>query len=1025
MAERTVEGPDPADQDAAPDDAGSSPAAGGRTGFRYDAFISYNRGTDARIAEALQKGVENVARRPLRRGRPLEVFRDLTDMQVGDLGQGIRSALDESAYLILLANQKSARAEWVNLEVEHWIGAGQDDDVRLADRLGRLLVVRTSDGPLRDVLPAVLHGYLEQNPVRFQPAWVDLAWARADELLDLDNLRFQQTAAEVAGRLLGTRRRAIFDLHERSVRRTRRGVRAGIIGLVAALLASAVLAIWANDLRASAVAERERADDQHGQALARQLAAESALLALYDPPVARDLALLSLQMRPGAPPVEALAAASMATRLPVARTGDYSIDKPGQDGQLALVYSRQGISIWDRDRRVFVPSSIYAAEVAVGPTGDRFATASAEIVTLWDARSPHRPARIASSERLERSVQSMAFSRDGSRLAAVDDMGAVTVWDVTDAVADRALRDPVRATPDALPAVPRRLFHVSLSAAGDQVVTTSDDGVLYWWDLSDRARPRLVGDRWLDAMETFAVSPTGGGQLLVAGVRKREVNVLLISADGTELHLTLPDNTVTPSEDDVPRYDDRAPFVAVDPAGELVALTDYSGRLRVWDVADPDSPVVTSVLASAAVSGLRFTASGRTILGVTAENGLLSFAVDPPARRRVLAGAAGHPGAQEAIVVGPAGTLTVLPLDGAAPPAGPGLASVPLSGAGGQSGVGEQRDVDAGLGAVPSDPAPVVAVAAEAGVAFLADDDDDTALWTTAGTPVARWRGKLPARGLEHSVSPPYNGADQVDAAALSADGTLLATSRLGRVRLWDVPPADRAGQPPTDRSLLLAAPSGTPGGQAADDVALAISPDNGLLAVHGNRTTLWDITDPARPRTVLELKPTRVSSRRPSSDVQRVSLAPVAFSADGALFAAAGREGAITVWNVADPKRPAELGTLLGHAGDIQALAFRGDGRMLASAGADRTVRLWEVSPHSVSLTPGLLAADSGDVRFLTFPGAGDRLVAGAANRGLQAWDLDPSRLRTRLCADLTRPLPDDLLRRYTDDLISRHPCA
>lgn len=989
---------------------------GSRTpGFRYDAFISYNRRADSRIAEALQKSIENVARRPFR-GRPLEIFRDLTDMPIGDLSKGIYSALDESAFLILLANRQSARAEWVNREIAYWIQRDRHDPELLADRLERLLVLRTSEEPLPEILPPALHEYLAEGRVRFEPAWTDLTWARADELLDLDNLRFRQTAAEIAGRLLGTRQREIFDRQEQSVRRSRRWVRGVIVSLITTLALLLGLLTWANDQRVDAVEQSVRADDQHRQALARQLAAESATLAQYHPAVARDLALLSLRVGVTSPVAESLAAASAATRLPVARSYDGSVADVEQGGDLTLFESGQNIWIWSHNQRSFVPISVGATAVAISSTGDRFATADSDRIVLWDARSPSEPVEIAASEPLLRGIDAIEFSPDGSRLSTVDTEGVVTMWSVADAVEFAAFRNPVRTGPAPAPAMRLRKFRLSLSAAGQQAVTTDTDGRLRWWDLSNPNDPRLTHSWQFDPVELMAAVPTDDGHVLAAGITGLAVSARLLSPDGTTRRLALPDSAVKTPEQRVPYASDSAPFVAISPKADLIALTDYSGRLRVWDSEDPDSPVITNVLESTAVYGLRFSASGGSLLGYSHEHGLLSFAVDPPVRQRILAAGLSRPGASRVVMLIPGGNLLFFSSDEIRQPGQPPGEPGPT-----------ESGTSAGIGAVPAESqnntAPVVAVAADDSVAFIGDYDGDVAVWDMTDTPTVRWQGHLLQRSQEGQIGEPLHGFDQVSTAALSPDGTLLATSNHGNVRLWDVPNADHPERGLKDRSSLFAAVPGTPGGWSGGDAALAFSPDNGLLAVHGARTTLWDVSDRSQPRAVLELKADQLPPRKQlPADIQRAPVA--AFSADGGLFAGTRSDGSITIWRVDDPKRPVELGTLLGHAGEIQALAFHPDGRTLASAGVDGTIRLWDVGSQGVSVTPGLLSEEAGDVRFLAFPGDGDRLVAGATNRGIQTWDLSPERLRASLCADLTQPLSEDLLRRYTDNLVSAHPC-
>jgi WD40 repeat protein len=68
-----------------------------------------------------------------------------------------------------------------------------------------------------------------------------------------------------------------------------------------------------------------------------------------------------------------------------------------------------------------------------------------------------------------------------------------------------------------------------------------------------------------------------------------------------------------------------------------------------------------------------------------------------------------------------------------------------------------------------------------------------------------------------------------------------------------------------------------------------------------------------------------------------------VAFSREGARLAAAGADGAVTVWEAATGQ---EALTLRRHTGPVFSVAFSPDGARLASAGADRTVMVWDSAP-------------------------------------------------------------------------------
>ena len=95
----------------------------------YDAFVSCGHDVDGRLAPAVQKGLQRLAKRWYR-PRALRVFRDETGLSANPhLWSSIQTALDDSGWFILLASPDAAVSPWVNREVEHWLGAKSADPI--------------------------------------------------------------------------------------------------------------------------------------------------------------------------------------------------------------------------------------------------------------------------------------------------------------------------------------------------------------------------------------------------------------------------------------------------------------------------------------------------------------------------------------------------------------------------------------------------------------------------------------------------------------------------------------------------------------------------------------------------------------------------------------------------------------------------------------------------------------------------------------------------------------------------------
>ena len=104
-------------------------------GKEYYAFISYKR-EDKKEAKRLQHALEYY-RLPnhLRQENPelpeyvRPVFRDMTDLEVGELSAQIHAGLEQSHFLIVVCSPRAAVSKWVNDEVEYFISLGKQDKI--------------------------------------------------------------------------------------------------------------------------------------------------------------------------------------------------------------------------------------------------------------------------------------------------------------------------------------------------------------------------------------------------------------------------------------------------------------------------------------------------------------------------------------------------------------------------------------------------------------------------------------------------------------------------------------------------------------------------------------------------------------------------------------------------------------------------------------------------------------------------------------------------------------------------------
>lgn len=180
-----------------------------------------------------------------------------------------------------------------------------------------------------------------------------------------------------------------------------------------------------------------------------------------------------------------------------------------------------------------------------------------------------------------------------------------------------------------------------------------------------------------------------------------------------------------------------------------------------------------------------------------------------------------------------------------------------------------------------------------------------------------------------------------VVAGAAAMESTTVSERARGRRRatLWVAALAATGGwlawEPGRPPSLAAVSVVGGPADGAT--LALAFSPDGGLIASAGERLLLRPSGGGPARRLRAETGP-----EPPRDGDDGMLTLSVAFSPDGRLLASGDHDGTVRLWDVPSGR---ESVALPGHGGRrVLALAFSPDGRRLASAGDDRAVRLWDL---------------------------------------------------------------------------------
>ncbi|OHV33689.1 hypothetical protein CC117_04715 [Parafrankia colletiae] len=117
-------------------------------------------------------------------------------------------------------------------------------------------------------------------------------------------------------------------------------------------------------------------------------------------------------------------------------------------------------------------------------------------------------------------VRSVVFSPDGRTLASSSDDGTVRFWDMSDRTNPTRLGEPLTGHADAMAAV-------AYSPDGRTLATSSTDRTVRFWDVTDRTRPTLLGQTptgHTDRLESVAFSPDG--RILAVGSDDQTVRLL-------------------------------------------------------------------------------------------------------------------------------------------------------------------------------------------------------------------------------------------------------------------------------------------------------------------------------------------------------------------------------------------------------------------------------------------------------------------------------------------------------------------
>jgi WD40 repeat protein/serine/threonine protein kinase len=599
-------------------------------------------------------------------------------------------------------------------------------------------------------------------------------------------------------------------------------------------------------------------------------------------------------------------------------------------GELTIAVSRQGdVAAIDRTGHVVWrhDQAIAAATTRSGLAGSsaaHLAAAFSKTATLWDTET----GRARGVLRPEHDVSAIAFDAAGARVATGDVAGAVQIWDTATAA--------VIATCEAHTGVVRDL---RFAPDGRSLVSGGNDGDVRICDAASGATVhRLIGH----SHQVLSVDIAADGRSIVSGGRDGKPRVwdartgLLVRVlDGHHGTVTAarfsPDASLilTLGLDGTARLWNRegmalgsfqghgGPIYAGgwEPDSRHLITTSFDGSIRRWD-AGRAIRVAAQHAHTAAITDLAVSSDDRWVLTASADNHVRLWDRRAPSPRSEPVAELAHDGKVRAVVFGP-GDASALTTDDA----------------------GNARVWRLPTGALATRLASKVTAATFArDGGIITAGDGKVRFWTPAGTelgavpldypadqlildPTGRW---LFVRGKTSSVlvvdvaarAPLVHLAIRDhQVLAIAADAARVAVSDGTAIRLWQLGTWIPLGELTGHKSLVT---------------GVWFLGDGRLISAAADATLAW--TGDGRLSAKL-------------ADTNHVFA--LATSADGALFAATGSDGAIRIWDAATYRM---LLLLPGHRLPAFALKLSHDGASVISGGNDGSLVTWDLAHRTRS---------------------------------------------------------------------------
>ncbi|KAL0947883.1 hypothetical protein HGRIS_010518 [Hohenbuehelia grisea] len=582
--------------------------------------------------------------------------------------------------------------------------------------------------------------------------------------------------------------------------------------------------------------------------------------------------------------------------------------------------------------------------VAFSPDGTRIVSGSRDnTIRVWNASTGIQT--MSPLEGHSNFVTSVAFSPDGTRIVSGSVDNTIRVWNASTGIQ----------TMSPLEGHSRSVTSVAFSPDGTRIVSGSYDNTIRVWNASTgiQTMSPLKGHSWL--VTSVAFSPDG--TRIVSGSFDNTIRVWNAST-GIQ--------TMSPLEG----HSDFVTSVAFSPDGTRIVSGSYDNTIRVWNASTGIQTMSPLEGHSRLVTSVAFSPDGTRIVSGSVDNTIRVW--NASTGIQTMSPLEGHSDFVTSVAFSPDGTRivsgsydntirvwnastgiqTMSPLEGHSWS----VTSVAFSPDGTRIVSGSYDNTirvwNASTGIQTMSPLEghsrlVTSVAfSPDGTRIVSGSDDNTIrVWNTS-------------TGIQ-TMSPLEGHSRSVTSVAFSPDGTrIVSGSDDNTIRVWNTSTGIQTMSPLEGHSRLV--------------TSVAFSPD-GTRIVSGsydNTIRVWNASTGIQTMSPLEGHSRSVTS--------------VAFSPDGTRIVSGSYDNTIRVWNASTGIQT--MSPLEGHSRLVTSVAFSPDGTRIVSGSVDNTIRVWNASTGIQTMSP--LEGHSDFVTSVAFSPDGTRIVSGSFDNTIRVWN-------------------------------------